>query len=217
MKSLMYYIVVLIVIFSVSSCKSKRVVVVEEKQEEKQEETDMFASCYQIDNFSVTSCRLEVSGSNIQSVSLSGSIFIIPDSIFFFRGRLLIDVVRGIIYRDSFVVVNYLERTVFKGKNEFLENMVGFQVNPKSLLMLLTDDDCWNKYFYDNRRGQRFRVDYDAYRQYSQFELPTVINISANDGRNNFRVRADFRQLTLDTHEDIHLNVPANYRVVVLE
>ena len=149
--------------------------------------------------------------------SLSGSIFVIPDSIFFFRGRLLIDVMRGAIYNNSFVIVNYLERTVYKGKNDFLQNIAGFPVNPKTLLLLLTNDECGSKIINTNSSRHPFKVDYDAYRQFDKFELPTLLNISASDGRNNFRIRADLRQIALNAPEQFQINVPANYKIVVLE
>jgi len=104
------------------------------------EETAFFTSCYPIESLYVPSCRLEISGN--QSLSLSGSIYIQPDSVCFFRGRLVIDVMRGAIYRDSFVVVNYFERICYKGKNDYLQKITGFPVNPESLMMLFTADRC---------------------------------------------------------------------------
>ena len=196
-------------------CRSKKALVAEEERQQEQQELPV--TCYPIEIFSVPSCRLEISGSGIQSVSLSGNIFVIPDSVFFFRGRLLIDVLRGAIYNNSFVVINYLERTVYRGSNDFLQNIVGFPVNPKTLLMLLTDDECGSRFINPNSSRHPFRVDYDTYRPFGEFELPTLLNISAGDGSNNFRVRADFRQIVLNVPEQFQISIPANYRVVVLE
>jgi len=212
-KSFLRSIVLILLITSiVSSCRTKNQAVVDAPTH-----SDLTESCYTIESFSVPSCRLEISGSNIQSISLNGSIFVIPDSVFYFRGRLLIDVVRGAIYRDSFVVVNFLERTVYKGKNSFLQNMVGFPVNPKSLLILMTDDNCGVKYLNLDQNRHPFRITYNEYKQYEQFELPTLLNISVSDGGNSLRIRADLRQIELNTHVLANVTAPPNYRVVVLE
>jgi hypothetical protein len=77
---------------------------------------------------------------------LNGSIYIRPDSICFFRGRWLLVEMRGAIYRDSFVVVNYFERICYKGKNDYLQKVTGYPVNPESLMMLFTADRCEEAY-----------------------------------------------------------------------
>jgi hypothetical protein len=105
-----------------------------------------YNQCYPIESFYVPSCRLDLSIGN-QSFSLNGSIFICPDSVFYFRGRMLmIEAVRGAIYRDSFVVVSYIERVYYTGRNDFLQRITGFPINPESLLMLFTADRCENVY-----------------------------------------------------------------------
>jgi len=105
----------------------------------------LYSPCYPIESFYVPSCRLELSIGG-QTFSLNGSIYIRPDSVFFFRGRMLIDVVRGAVYRDSFVVVNYLQRVYYTGKNDFLQRITGFPINPESLLLLFTADRCEQAY-----------------------------------------------------------------------
>jgi len=108
-------------------------------------ESAFLQSCYLIESLYVPSCRMEIFYGN-QRYSLSGSIYVQSDSVCFFRGRLLVEIVRGAIYRDSFIVVNYLERTYYKGKNTFLENITGFPINPESLMMLFTADRCEEVY-----------------------------------------------------------------------
>ena len=56
------------------------------------------------------------------------------------------EAVRGAVYRDSFVVVNYLERVCYKGKNDYLQKIAGYPVNPESLMMLFTADRCEEAY-----------------------------------------------------------------------
>jgi len=105
-----------------------------------------YNQCFPIESFFAPSCRLELSMGG-QTFSLNGSIYIRPDSVFYFRGRMMLfDVVRGAIYKDSFVVVNYIERVYYTGKNEFLQKTTGFPVNPESLMMLFTADRCEETY-----------------------------------------------------------------------
>jgi len=130
-------------LFAISSCRSHKKITA--PVAETVEGTAFFASCYPIESLYVPSCRLEVSYGN-QSLSLTGSIYIRPDSVCFFRGRILIDVMRGVIYRDSFLVVNYLEGICYKGKNDYLQKVTGYPVNPESLMMLFTADRCEETY-----------------------------------------------------------------------
>ena len=108
-------------------------------------ETAYYSSCYPIESLSVPSCKLEISNDG-KTYSLNGSIYIRPDSICYFRGKLIVEAMRGVIYRDSFVVVSYLDRTCYKGKNDYLQRITGYPVNPESLLMLFTADRCEEKY-----------------------------------------------------------------------
>ena len=204
-----FVLILILVLICMNACRSnKRATAVDSP------EKDIRDACYSIESFSVPAGRLEISFGG-QSFSLNGSIYIRPDSIFYFRGRLLIDVVRGAIYRDSFVVINYLERTCYRGKNDFLQNITGFPVNPESLMMLFTADQCEaNIALHSNR--QQLSVIYDDYNQYGQFTLPTVLEISANDGINRIRVKANFQQILLNRQEQVNINIPANYRLIDL-
>jgi hypothetical protein len=104
-----------------------------------------YMSCYSFETFSAPSCRFEISGGG-QSLSLNGSIYVKDDSIVFFRGRMLVELLRGAIYRDSFVVVNYLERVCYTGSNDYLRKQTGFPVNPATIMSLLTADRCEDTY-----------------------------------------------------------------------
>jgi len=219
-------------------------------------EAAFYTSCYPIESLYVPSCKLEISdGGN--SFSLNGSIYIRADSVCFFRGRwLMMEAMRGVIYRDSFVVVSYLERTCYKGKNDYLQKITGYPVNPESLMMLFTADRCEEAYrnkfnftsvagknnqllmqgenrsllemninpndgaienivVYNNR--QRFSAAYSDYEQYSQFVLPTVFNISANDGEKNIRIKASFQQILFNQSQNVNVNVPSGYKLVLME
>ena len=204
-------ILIFLVILVANACRShKKAITVDSS-----EEIVSAVSCYSIESFYVPTGRLEISTGS-QSLSLNGSIYIRPDSIFYFRGRMLIDVVRGAIYNDSFVVVSYLERICYMGKNDYLQRITGFPVNPESLLMLFTDDKCEKNIALRNNR-QLFSVVYDNYAQHEQFVLPAVLNISAQDGTNQIRIRANFQQILLNRREPVNINIPSSYRVVVLE
>ena len=204
-------LVLLLVFTVINSCRSPKKTTTADLPEE-----GLLAPCYSIGSFSVLTGRLELTF-GAQSFSLNGSIYIRPDSIFHFRGRLLIEVVRGAIYRDSFVVVNYLERVCYKGKNEYLQKITGFPVTPETLLMLLTADKCEKNAAPLNNSRQQFSVNYDDYRQYEQFNLPTVVNISASDGRNRIGIKANFQQILLNQPEQVNISIPSGYRIVVLE
>ena len=218
-------------------------------------ETILYTSCYPVENIYVPTCKLDISMGN-QSLALNGSIYIKADSICFFRGRLFMEVVRGVVYRDSFVVVDYLERICYTGKNEYLQKITGYPVNPQSLMMLFTADRCEDVYRNklnfaittgkndkilmqgqnrsmlemninsDNHTiediamhnaGQRFNVVYDGYSQFDRFNMPTVFDISANDGKNIIRIKANFHQILFNPPEQINMNIPSNYKVVVLQ
>ena len=179
-------------------------------------ETAFYTSCYPIESLYVPSCKLEIStGGN--SFSLNGSIYIRSDSVCYFRGRwMLIEAMRGAIYRDSFVVVSYLERKCYKGKNDYLQKITGYPVNPETMMLLFTADRCEEAYRNINRQQQPlFSVAYSDYKPYPQFVLPTVFDISAHDGTNPIRIKANFQQILLNQPQVV--NIPSNYEVVVLE
>ena len=108
-------------------------------------DTVFYTSCYPIESLYVPSCKLEVSFGN-QSFPLNGNIYIRPDSICYFGGKWLLFVLRGAIYRDSFVVVSIAERVCYKGKNDYLQKITGFPVNPESMMLLFTADRCEDTY-----------------------------------------------------------------------
>ena len=209
MRYLFSFVFIVLVIIGISACRSKKTAVSTDLLEDV-----IRTSCYSIESFSVPSGRLEITFGG-QSFSLNGDIYIRPDSIFYFRGRMLIDVVRGAIYNDSFVVVNYLERTCYRGKNEYLQRITGFPVNPESLLMLFTDDKCVENTALRNSR-QQFNVDYDGYSQYGEIALPSILNVSAHDGRNPIRIKATFQQILLDRRQQVNISIPSNIKIVEL-
>ena len=129
-----------LVIISMSACRShKKITAIDIT------EGAWYTSCYPIKSLFVPSCKLEISDGN-QSFSLNGSIYIRPDSVCFFRGKVVMEVMRGAVYRDSFVVVNYQERVCYKGKNDYLQKVTGYPVNPESLMLLFTADRCEEAY-----------------------------------------------------------------------
>ena len=210
MKYLFRFFIFALIIIGMNACKSKKKATAVDLLEE-----TVRTSCYDIESFYVPSGRLDLSFGG-QSISLNGNIYIRPDSIFYFRGRLLIDVVRGAIYNDSFVVINLLERTCYTGKNEYLERIVGFPVNPESLLMLFTDDKCDANQATKSRR-QQFSVAYDDYNQFGQISLPAILNVAAQDGSNQIRIKATFQQILLDNRQQVNITIPSSYKIVVLE
>jgi hypothetical protein len=107
--------------------------------------TAFYTSCYPIESIFVPSCKIEISDAG-KSHTLSGSVYIRPDSICYFRGKLMVEVVRGVVYRDSFVMINYVDRICYRGKNEYLQKVTGYPVNPESLMMLFTADRCEDTY-----------------------------------------------------------------------
>ena len=222
-------------------------------------ETAFYTSCYPIESLYVPTCKLEISdGSN--SFSLNGSVYIRADSICYFRGKwLMMEAMRGAIYRDSFVVVSYLERICYKGKNDYLQKITGYPINPETMLLLFTADRCEEAYrnkfnftatagkndqlmmqgenrsllemninandrtieniaLYNSRQRQPlFSAAYSGYEQYSQFVLPTIFDISANDGKKNIRIKAYFQQILFHQSQEVNLRVPSGYQMVLLE
>ena len=172
--SILVYLVLLFLIIGVNACRShKKITTVDTA------EGTFYTSCYPIENLFVSSCKLEITHGN-QTYSLNGSIYIRPDSICYFRGSMVFEAMRGIIYRDSFVVVNYLQRTCYKGKNDYLQKVTGYPVNPESLLMLFTADRCEeayrNKFDFIPAIGSADKILMQG-KNRSLFE----ININAND------------------------------------
>jgi len=140
--SILNYSLLFLAVIAITSCRSHKKTVVSTPIEE----TSFYTSCYPIESLFVPSCKLDVSFGN-QSLSLNGSIYIRRDSVCYIRGRLMIvEAVRGAIYHDSFIVVNYLQRICYKGKNEYLQKVTGYPVTPESLLMLFTADRCEKAY-----------------------------------------------------------------------
>jgi len=249
-------VLLLFIIIGMSACRSHKTATVPDIAAA--DETAFYTSCYPIKNLYVPSCKLEISYGN-QSFSLNGSIYIRPDSVCFFRGRLLIEVLRGVIYNDSFFVVNYLERICYKGKNDYLQKVTGFPVNPESLLMLFTADRCEEAYrnkfnfitaagssdkillqgqnrsllemninsnnhtieniaLYNSSQQQPlFSAVYSNYEQYSQFTLPTVIDISAQDVNTPVRIKANIQEMLFNQPQQMNISVSSRYEVVVLE
>jgi len=208
-------IVLFLVFISLNACRSHKKAVVSASTTT--EETTFYTSCYPIESLYVPSCKLDVSFGD-QSLSLNGSIYIRPDSIFYFRGRLLIDVMRGAIYRDSFIIINYVDRVCYKGKNEYLQKITGYPVNPETLLILFTADRCEKAYQYNSPQQQAvFNVTYSDYHQYPQFNLPTGFDISAYNGEIPVRIKANFREILINQPQEVNISVPSSYEVVVLQ
>jgi hypothetical protein len=222
------------------------------------EETAFYTSCYPIESITVPSCKIDISIGN-QSFSLTGSIYIRSDSVFYFRGRMIVEAIRGAVYRDSFVIVNILERICYKGRNDYLQRVTGYPITPESLMMLFTADRCEEVYrnrfgftvaagtgdrilmqgtnrsmiemnlnandrtmegitFYNNlQRQPLFSAAYGNYNRYPPFVLPTVFDISAHDGGNPIRIKADFRQILFNQSQPVNINIPTRYEVVVLQ
>ena len=254
MKHIFDYLILLFLMIGMSACRSHKKVTVVERDLE----AVVYTSCYPIESLFVPSCKLEISFGN-QSVSLNSSIYISPDSIFYFNGRLLIGGFRGIIYRDSFVMVNYLDRICYKGKNDYLQKVTGYPINPESLMMLFTADRCEEAYrnkfnfitaassndrilmqgtdrsllemnintndrtignmvmYNSGQRQASFSAAYSGYRQYPQFVMPTVFDISAHDDNTPIRIKANFQQILFDQPQEVDISVPSRYQVVILE
>lgn len=108
-------------------------------------ETDFYASCYPIESITVSKCKLNITENN-KSYRLNADLYIDPDSVCYFRGTLMVEIIRGVIYRDSFAIINRPERICYKGKTEFLSNFAGVTVTPESLFLLFTADKCEKVY-----------------------------------------------------------------------
>ena len=134
-----WLIALLLVIFGMSACRSHKKVQVSSRIET--EDAAFYSSCYPIESLWIPSCKLEITVGR-QPYSLNGSIYIRSDSICYFSGKWLLFEIRGAIYRDSYVIVNYLERVCYQGKNDDLQKVTGYPVNPESLMMLFTADRC---------------------------------------------------------------------------
>ena len=247
-----YMIGLLFLMIGMSSCRSHKKVVTNAPVSV---EGVFYTSCYPIESLYVPSCKLEISNSK-QSYSLNGSVYIRPDSICYFSGKLLLFEIRGVIYCDSFMVVNYFDRVCYKGKNDYLQKFTGFPVNPETLMILFTADRCEATYrnklsfittvgsddkilmqgtnrsmlemninandrtvkdivLYNDR--QRFSATYGGYEQYPQFAIPTVFNISAYDGQQSFRIKANFQQILFNQPQRVNLSISSRYRVVVVQ
>ena len=136
-----WVILLLLAIVGINACKSSKKTAIPEPLEG----LAFYSSCYPIESLYVPTCKLEISDGD-RFFPLNGSIYIQPDSICYFRGKLIVEAVRGVIYRDSFFIVNYIERTCYKGKNDYLQKITGYPVNPESLMMLFTADRCEDAY-----------------------------------------------------------------------
>jgi len=174
-RTCLFLIPLLFLIIGMSACRSQKKVTGVERDLE----TMFYTSCYPIETLFVPSCKLDIAYGNL-SVSLNGSIYIRSDTICYFSGRWLLIEMRGVIYCDSFVMVNYLERVCYKGKNDYLQKITGFPVTPESLMMLFTADRCEetyrNKFNFITAPGSADKVLMQGANR-SLLEM----NISAND------------------------------------
>ena len=213
--SIFNYFILLLAIISLNACRSHKKTAVSVPADE----MTFYTSCYPIESIFVPSCKLEISDGS-RSYSLNSSMYIQKDSVCYFRGKIFVDVIRGAIYRDSFIMVSYLERICYKGKNEYLQKITGYPVNPETLLMLFTADRCEDKInIRDNHQQQQpvFNVEYSDFNQYRQFNLPTNFDISAQDGNKTIRIKANFLQLLFDQQQQVNIDIPSRYEVVVLQ
>ena len=247
-------VLLVLTVIGMNACRSHKITTLSTPIDE----TTFYTSCYPFKSIFVPSCKLEISDGN-KSFSLNGSVYIHQDSVCYFRGRMVVvEAIRGTIYRDSFIVVNYLERICYKGKNDYLQKITGYPVNPESLLMLFTADRCEEVYrnrfsliaaagskdrilmqgknrnlleitlngdnlveniaLYNSQQRQAlFSATYSGYNQYRQFTLPTGFNISAHDGKNPIHIKANFQQILLDQPQQVNINIPSRYEVVILQ
>lgn len=99
--------------------------------------------CHTLPAFS-SQCKIQFDDLAKKIITLNGSIAILPDSVFVFRANLfgLMEVARGAIYNDHFIMLNIAERTAYCGKNTYLESIFGFPITPKTLMLLFTGDFC---------------------------------------------------------------------------
>ncbi len=106
----------------------------------------LYSSCYPIESITIPHCKLSIKDGN-KSYQLNGSIYIRPDSVFYFRGTVMgVEMVRGVIYHDSFAIINRWDRICFKGNNQYLSNLTGYPINPEILFLLFTADRCEEAY-----------------------------------------------------------------------
>jgi len=71
---------------------------------------------------------------------------------------------------------------------------------------------------YNNRQRQPvFKAIYGDYKQFPLFALPTVFDISASDGKNNLRIKANFQEIILNEDALLNLNQPSNYKIQRIE
>lgn len=143
MKQIPMILLLFLMTIGIEACRSRKKTVIPDSAGDG---SGFYPSCYPIASMAAPSCKLEISDGN-NTFTLSGSIYIRPDSICYFRGsRFGIEAVRGIIYRDSFVVINYVERICYRGKNEYLQRIAGYPINPESLTIIFTADRCEDTY-----------------------------------------------------------------------
>ncbi|MDR1672596.1 MAG: DUF4292 domain-containing protein [Bacteroidales bacterium] len=102
-------------------------------------------SCYSVGSITVSKCRWNVTEGGTTH-RLRGSIYIRPDSICYFRGEMTVEVFRGIVLKDSFAIINRMDRVCYKGSNDYLSRIAGYPVNPASLCLLFTADRCEQAY-----------------------------------------------------------------------
>jgi predicted P-loop ATPase/GTPase len=95
--------------------------------------------------------------------------------------------------------------------------MTGYPVNPRTLLAMFTDDRC--KDIFPNKpvAGKNFNVAYGDYSRFERFEIPTAFDIRASDGKNSIRIKANFEQILFEAPEQINMNVPSNYKIIILQ
>ncbi len=144
----------LLVVVGLCACRTHKPVAVTETVPE----STFYTSCYPVESISIPKCKLNITEGS-KSNQLSGSIYIHRDSVCYFRGVLLVEVLRGVIYRDSFAVINRIDRICFKGKNDYLSKFAGYPVNPESLFMLFTADRC--EAIYTEKLGFRITAEND--------------------------------------------------------
>ncbi len=246
---------ILVIVVGFSACRSHKYAA--------SKETDLstgegYTSCYPIQSITVSKCRLNIADGN-KSYQINGSMYIRPDSVCYFRGTLVIEVLRGVIYADSFAIINRMERICYKGSNSYLSQLTGYPVNPEVLFKLFTADRCATVYqeklgyrptftsdslivmqggptrnFFEitinpndqttksiityNRLRQQagFKAVYNRYQLFHQFWLPTVFEISAQNGKNPITINAAFQEIQLNQPHTINFSIPAGYKIIEL-
>jgi hypothetical protein len=246
-RKILWIIVVFVVFAMVSGCRSgKNTVKTEDTVSE-----NAVSSCYSLSSVTVSKCKWNISQEG-KSFQLDGSLYIDPDSICYFRGTKLVDVFRGIIKRDSFAMVSYLERVCYTGSNNYLSRMCGYPVNPKSLYLLFTADRCEKAYremgfgvtasnrkmllsnhpnsleLYLDENNQHIEkisvigqaagagISYRNYRQWSDWVLPSTIDISFRMKNSDVKINAVLQDFLLNTPQSVNLKIPSGYKTVML-